>query len=130
MKGYQKNQVVISLVFILVISSLAIIQANTASNTDEKIIEVCKNGIVYIPPGTNYVMCYGKIMKIIKVVPYEPGKDSEACACPQCCGGECYVIIACEGAPQNLSSPDSSGTDAYSGDSSGGTLCILWLDCE
>ena len=63
MKVYQKSQVVISLVFILVISSLAVIQANSTSNTDEIIIEVCKNGIVYIPPGTGFTTIKQSLIK-------------------------------------------------------------------
>ena len=127
MKGQQKRQLALSLFFILVFSTLAVIHAKSGQSERDGIIEVCKNGIVYVPPGTKYVKCYGKVMKIKRITPYLRGDEN--CICPKCCGGECAIIISCEGDP--ASKMDLRNPDFYSSpEAAGGFLCTIWLDCE
>ena len=135
MKGLQKKQFVISLVFVLVFSSLAVIHAKSSLDDKEKIIEVCANGIVYLPPGTKLVKCYRKIMKIIRITPYlaeleQQTKDGgEDCHCPRCCDGECYIVVSCEGAHEESAYSDSYASENESG-SNMGVLCAVWLFCD
>ena len=89
----------------------------------DKIIEVCSEGVVYVPPGTKIVKCNGKVKKVLKVTPYSAEKmqmDSD-CLCPNCCNGECGVIISCDAEPEKMFDSDSSDQ---------GMLCIIWLDCD
>jgi len=71
-------------------------------------IEVCSNGIVYLPPDTKLVTCSGRIMRVIAVVPAgEQTLMREDCDCPRCCGGVCTVTVSC----------------------GGGGLCVAYLRC-
>jgi hypothetical protein len=74
-----------------------------------KYIEVCRNGTVYVPPGTKFVTCQGRVMRVIAIVSLgaEPKGAPVDCNCPKCCDGGCVVTIACEG----------------------GGLCVLYLAC-
>jgi hypothetical protein len=127
MRGQKKHQVAISLFFIFVFSTLAVIHAKSELNEKEGIIEVCKNGIVYVPPETKFVKCFGKIMKIKRITPYLRGDEN--CICPRCCGGECAIIISCEGDPASLT--DASGFDLSAPpEAAKGMLCTIWLDCD
>lgn len=66
-------------------------------------IEVCGRAIVHVPPGTQYVTCRGRVMKVLAIVPLEDGKartesgdgGGNDCYCPNCCGSACGVVVAC-----------------------------------
>lgn len=83
--------------FILVFSAFlyAAIEANSFVNESSKFIEVCANGIVYVPANTKFVKCYGVIRKIISFSDVLT-LGMEDCRCPKCCNGECYVLVASE----------------------------------
>lgn len=76
---------------------------------EAKYIEVCSNGTVYVPPDTKFVTCQGRVMKVVKIVPFEAGARAAPadCYCPKCCEGACAVTVACDG----------------------GGLCVLYLAC-
>jgi hypothetical protein len=83
--------------FFLVSSAFlyAAVAANSFVNESSKYIEVCANGIVYIPANTKFVKCYGVIRKVIRFSDVLT-LGMEDCKCPKCCNGECYVFIASE----------------------------------
>ena len=74
-----------------------------------KYIEVCSNGTVYVPPETKFVTCYGRIMRVIAIVPAgaQTMGGGVDCNCPRCCDGSCGVTVSC----------------------GGGSLCTMWLGC-
>ncbi|OGD19349.1 MAG: hypothetical protein A2W03_18665 [Candidatus Aminicenantes bacterium RBG_16_63_16] len=78
------------------------------------LVEVCDQSGAYIPPGTRYVTCQGRVMRVLGIVP-KTDKDDRAeangagdCYCPRCCDGACAVIVTC---------------------GSGGGMCVLYLAC-
>jgi hypothetical protein len=83
--------------FFLVSSAFlyAAIAANSFVNESSKYIEVCANGIVYVPANTKFVKCYGVIRKVIRISDVLT-LVIEDCKCPKCCSGECYVFVASE----------------------------------
>ncbi len=124
MKKQKKYQVTASVLLIFSIFVFTEIKAESHPGGKDRIIEVCSEGVVYVPPGTKIVKCKGKIKKIIKVSSFDPNKrEGENCLCPNCCDGICGVIISCDGEPGEFSFSDSDST-------SQGSLCVLWLDCE
>lgn len=60
-------------------------------------IEVCEGKDVYLPPGTKFVTCHGKITRVLGVVRMMEGEKSApgGCVCPDCCGGTCVVVVSC-----------------------------------
>jgi hypothetical protein len=77
------------------------------------LIEVCNRGTAYVPPGTEYVTCQGKVMRVVGKVPLRGGQGAQEsqvigdCWCPKCCGNTCAILV-------------SGG---------GGNLYILYLAC-
>jgi len=122
MKGQKKYQIIASFLLIFAIFVFTEIKAESHSDGKDRIIEVCSEGVVYVPPGTKIVKCNGKVKKVIRVTPYQPDqREDESCICPSCCEGECAVIISCDGQPGEFSDSDSSAK---------GSLCLLWIDCD
>jgi hypothetical protein len=90
-------------------------------------IEVCQ-GTVYLPPGTKYVTCHGKKMKVISVVPADGTVQVAGdCYCPNCCGGVCAVTVSCQAPPEEPK--NSNDTEDGKRDSDGGGLCVAYLSC-
>lgn len=83
--------------FFLVSSAFlyAAIAANSFVNESSRYIEVCANGIVYVPPNTKFVKCYGVIRRVIRFSDVLT-LVIEDCKCPKCCDGECYVPVISE----------------------------------
>ena len=129
MKQLRKHPLLISMMLVLVFSLSAGVKTDLYPVDGEKIIEVCRHGIVYLPPGTKYVKCMGEVKKILRITPYLRGDES--CICPKCCEGECSVIVSCDA---SLEVPDSGPNgSAYNLDSfleSGAGLCTVWLACD
>ncbi len=105
-------------------------KATATAEAGSKYIEVCSNGVVYVPPGTKFVTCRGKVMKVIAIVPrLENQRESmEDCYCPDCCGGACAVTVSCGNEPepsaQSGNCPDGAGAM-----NRGGSLCTAYLAC-
>jgi hypothetical protein len=74
-----------------------------------KYIEVCNNGTVHVPPGTKFVTCHGRVMRVIAIVPIGEGTKGAPvdCNCPKCCEGACGVTVTCPN----------------------GGLCVMFLSC-
>ncbi len=123
MKGQKKNQIIVSFLLIFAIFVFTEIKAESHPNGKERIIEVCAEGVVYVPPGTKLVKCNGKVKKVLGVTPYQTAimREGDSCLCWDCCGGACGIIISCDAEPQEFSDSDS-GPGVY--------LCLLWLDCD
>ncbi|MDH7512187.1 MAG: hypothetical protein QHH14_04475 [Clostridiales bacterium] len=93
-----------------------------------KLIEVCSNGIVYVPPGTKYVTCRGKIMKVLAIVPRVEGVQTKGnCECPDCCSGMCGITVYCTSVPESSAGRDDCGCGNRSGQTGG--LCTGYLSC-
>ena len=122
MKRQNKYRILASFLLIFAIFVFTEIKAESFPGGKDRIIEVCSEGLVYVPPGTKIVKCMGKVKKIIRVLPYNPDlREGESCLCWNCCGGECGVVIACDGKPGEFSDSDSIAK---------GSLCVLWVDCD
>jgi len=103
---------------------------NAAPQAQEsaKLIEVCSNGIVYLPPHTKYVTCRGKIMKVLAIVPRVEGIKTETdCNCPNCCAGACGITVSCEGMEESPSGTNDCGCGKRT--AAGGGLCTAYLSC-
>ena len=93
-----------------------------------RLIEVCSNGIVYLPPGTKYVTCRGKIMKVLAIVPLTKGAKTETdCDCPNCCAGACGITVTCDGMEESPAGTNDCGCWKRSAAASG--LCTAYLSC-
>ena len=96
-------------------------------------IEVCSQGIVFVPPGTRYVTCHGKIMKVMGIVSREDGEQIDGgggagdCFCPKCCGGYCAVIVSCGPVPESAAGTGDCTSSPRT--DSGNSLCTLYLAC-
>lgn len=84
----------------------AIIMADSFASESSKYIEVCANGIVYVPANTKFVKCYGVVRKVIRFSDVLT-LGMEECKCPKCCDGDCYVFAYTEQ----------------------GDIRILWMSC-
>jgi len=115
-------------VVLLVTAYSAGTKATGVSESSSKYIEVCSRGIVYLPPGTDYVTCRGKVMKVIAIVPLLEGAQTlGGCDCPQCCAGACTVTVACESNVENSAQANDDRWGQRS--SNGGGLCTVYLVC-
>jgi hypothetical protein len=130
MRMLVKTVIATAAVALLVTAFSAGTKATNSADRSPKYIEVCSRGTVYLPPGTEYVTCRGKVMKVIGIVPLAPGQASAGggdCSCPQCCGGYCTVTVSCqsridtsEDSSENSSGPCASGA---------GGLCVVYISC-
>lgn len=122
MKDQKKFQIIASFLLIFAIFVFTEIKAESFPDGKDRIIEVCSEGVVYVPPGTKIVKCNGKVKKVIGITPYQPDqRENENCLCPSCCDGICGIIISCDGQPGEFSDDDSIAQ---------GSLCVLWVDCD
>jgi len=119
---------------VVLISAYSMGTVDTGMSADaSSYIEVCSQGIVYVPPGTRYVTCHGKIMKVMGIVSREDGEQIDGgggagdCYCPKCCGGYCAVIVTCGDAPETSAATDDCGSGSATSNSRG--LCTLYLAC-
>jgi len=114
-----KTRIFVFMGLACVVLTVAAIRAHSYIQDASRLIEVCRNGIVYVPPGTRYVTCNGIIRRVIgfsKEIVLDRG-----CRCPECCGGDCYVIVEC--------APDPDADVEYSAASPLRDYCGLFLDC-
>lgn len=125
MKGQKKNQLIASFLLIFAIFVFTEIKAESFPERNERIIEVCSEGVVYVPYGTKLVKCNGKVKKVLGMTPYQPtmerGGEEGSCLCWDCCGDACGIIISCDAEPEKFSDSDSNKN---------GTLCLIWFDCD
>jgi hypothetical protein len=93
-------------------------------------IEVCSQGTVYLPPGTRYVTCHGKVMRVVGIVRLTDAQKAAPgnCYCPECCGGFCAVIVSCGGAAETATSTAASPDDTDLHEDTG-DLCTVYLAC-
>ena len=114
MKNLWKSLVGLVVVVFLTTAFAAAPKATEVAPESVGLIEVCNQGTAYVPQGTRYVTCQGRVMRVVGearvsgdkggVAPDNMGVD---CYCPKCCGGTCGVIVSC----------------------GGGDLCTLYLSC-
>ncbi len=129
MKKLWKYLVGVVLVVLLVTAYSAGTKATEVTSSSPKYIEVCSHGTAYLPPGTKFVTCRGKIMEVIDVVPLADDVQILGnCSCPQCCNGFCSVIVRCGTAPEP--SPEANMSLSEKTSSGSGGLCVAWLACD
>ncbi len=125
MKGQKKCQIIVSFLLIFAVFVFTEIKAESHPNGKERIIEVCSEGVVYVPYGTKLVKCNGKVKKVLGITPYLTTIEGEGggknCLCWDCCGNACGIIISCDAEPGEFSDSDSNKN---------GYLCLIWLDCD
>jgi hypothetical protein len=119
---------------VVLVSAYSMGTMDTGMSADaSSYIEVCSQGIVYVPPGTRYVTCHGKIMKVMGIVSREDGEQIDGgggagdCYCPKCCGGYCAVIVSCGGAPESAAVAGDCALGPRT--NSGNLLCTMYLAC-
>ncbi len=104
-------------------------KATPLAQNSSRYVEVCR-GLAYLPPGTEYVTCRGRVMKVIAIVPLaqlEQNAQTEGdCFCPDCCGGGCTVIVSCQAEPE--AAPGDESRTRKTGANAGG-LCVAYLAC-
>ncbi len=121
MKEQKKIQIIASVLLIFAVFVFTEIKAESHPDGKGRVIEVCSEGVVYVPPGTKIVKCNGKIKKVLRITHLDPDmREGVNCLCPNCCGGECGVVISCDGQAGEFSDSDPSAQ---------GSLCVLWVDC-
>ncbi len=129
MKKIWKYFVGVVLVVLLVSAYSAGTKGKEVTSSSPKYIEVCSAGTAYLPPGTKFVTCHGKIMEVIDVVPLVGGEQMlGGCDCPRCCNGFCTVTVRCGAAPEPSSEADKVRTGKKSLGSGG--LCTAYLACD
>lgn len=131
MKRWLKLSLGICAVIALVTAYSTETKATAVAASSSKYIEVCRNGVVYVPPGTKYVTCNGKVMRVLAIVPLEEGQAQTAgnCYCPDCCGGGCAVIVTCQSEPETATAADDCRCGANRARAGGGGLCTIYLAC-
>jgi len=119
---------------VVLISAYSMGTVGTARSADaSSYIEVCSQGVVYVPPGTRYVTCHGKVMKVMGIVSGEEGAESKSgggagdCYCPKCCGGYCAVIVHCGPVPESAAGAEDCASGPRT--NSGNQLCTMYLAC-
>ena len=119
---------------VVLISAYSMGTVGTARSADtSSYIEVCSQGVVYVPPGTRYVTCHGKVMKVVGIVSGEEGAESKSgggagdCYCPKCCGGYCAVIVHCGPVPESAAGAEDCASGPRT--NSGNQLCTMYLAC-
>jgi len=125
-----KTRIFIFMGLALAVLTMAAIRAHSFIQDAGRYIEVCRNGIVYVPPGTKYVKCNGIIRKVVGFSK-EMTLDG-SCQCPACCEGDCYVIVECAADPDPAGAfYAGGGMDSSGKDKTGGlrSHCGLWLSC-
>jgi hypothetical protein len=128
MRVFLKYFIVSAAVVLFVSAYSAGTKATETAESSAKYIEVCSRGTVYVPPGTEYVTCRGKVMKVIAIVPLVEGAQTlGGCFCPKCCGGYCTVTVACENKVGDSAEENSYRWGQRS--SSAGGLCTLYVSC-
>jgi len=117
-----KRQKIIQITASFILIFAVFVFTEIKAESKDRIIEICSEGTVYVPPGTKIVKCNGKVKKVNRVSPYSLiMREGDSCLCWNCCSCECGVIISCDGEPVEYSESDSIAQ---------GSLCILWMDCD
>jgi len=114
--------------FIVIISS---VRANSFIQEYNKYVEVCDNGIAYVPLDTKYVTCHGIILEI-KGMTRSLAEDEFGCECPICCDGWCYIIVYSDPAPENETdkSADRMSDQSFYGKENSLDIIYLWFTCK
>jgi hypothetical protein len=130
-KVLSRAAVVVMVVLLAGISSMGV-QSELYPVDESKLIEVCADGVVFVPPGTKFVRCNGKVMKVDRI---EEGvvRESINCRCPRCCDGLCYIIVACNPVPQEqldrITRDCATGILYVENPQDLGGLCTMYLSC-
>jgi hypothetical protein len=92
-------------------------------------VEVCNNGIAYVPRGTKFVKCHGIVKKIVI---FESGATvDEDCAClnQKCCDGLCYVFIETDPETIDVNYVTDSNSVYYRLSDINNILAKIWISC-
>ena len=109
----------------IILFAAPIIEISNNKSTDE-LIEVCDNGIVYVPQGTVLVKCHGVIKKVLKIE--SASSERMDCNCPTCCNRICYIWISCEPLSNHSNEFDHGDIDRNESRTRI-DYCRLWTTC-
>jgi len=109
----------------------AYLRANSFISDYKRYVEVCSDGIAYVPKDAKFVKCNGIVRKILR---FEQAVvlEVDPCKCPKCCEGECYVIVNSEPSPESQSGPvqnSPSPADTNFRERSDLDVYVLWISC-
>ncbi len=109
--------------------AVASIGAYSYYQESKGLIEVCDNGIAYVPKGTRFVKCHGVVRSVVL---FERGAvEAEDCACIdyKCCDGFCYVFIVTD--PEGGDSAFPAGPDAGRSEKQASDPAVIkmWISC-
>ena len=109
----------------------AFLRANSYVAQYSTFIEVCSNGIAYVPLDTKYVKCNGIVRKVLGFTKTATDEE-DPCKCPNCCEGKCYVIVTSDPRLEFGLEPGENSTFPdveYFRESGSLDSYILWLSC-
>lgn len=121
----------ILIVFVICGFVSAFLRANSYLAQYSQFIEVCSNGIAYVPLDTKYVKCNGVVRRVLGFSKSMTGED-DPCKCPKCCDGECYVIVTSDPRLEFGLEPGENSDDPiieYYRESRDLDPYIIWLSC-
>ena len=84
-------------------------------------VEICANGLAYVPSDAAYVKCNGVIRKVVGITDALMMSEID-CECPNCCDGFCFIII--------YTDPDPAGESGSPFAAEGSPqIKFLWMSC-
>jgi hypothetical protein len=102
---------------------IAVLRARAYTVQYNGLIEVCSNGIAYVPLDTKFVKCNGIVRQVRKFTKTIT-EGEEPCKCPECCDGWCYVVVNSDPSWSNLERETATfGPIDYM------EIYIVWLSC-
>lgn len=123
LKGSRSRYIL--LLFFAVAIFVAVLRARAYTVQYNGLIEVCSNGIAYVPLGTKFVKCNG-IVRQVRMFTKTLTEGEDPCKCPDCCDGWCYVIVNSDAEPdENIVYPET----VYFREGGSLGIYILWLSC-
>jgi len=118
----KKAFLVLGLIVVAGILFFSVLNAQSYVKEIDRYIEVCANGLTYVPSNTAYVKCYGVIRKVVGITEFITATEEE-CKCPDCCDGFCYIIIVSEPTSE---SDESGSKSTFVGPRE---IKFLWMPC-
>lgn len=114
----------------MIATLIAVLRAKAYTVQYNGLIEVCSNGIAYVPLDTKFVKCNGIVRQVRKFTKtITEGEDP--CKCPDCCDGWCYVIVNSD-PTENTALESKEAEQSKNGvqhESESQDTYILWLAC-
>ena len=111
---------------------LSVVKANSYVKEYNDYIEVCSNGIAYVPFDTKFVKCRGIVLEVQDITRSLTPEEID-CECPKCCDGYCYIIAYGDPdqEPATYESDDDLNHEHYRGEINNRQgIIYLWFPCK